>query len=213
MRTTILDNLLICAARDSNTSTYGFVGWRWDEDQYLRPLTDRIVSTTPSPIVDFCFINHPRFPNFTNHFASSRVNDESSKRFLLLTCCRNGSLYLVDMDSTFRQAWINHCSRSTMSSVSDSTSLNGASRTGFHLSRQHQQSSRRSSAMATMDSIKDEATDGGETDDDDSHDNAFEGTTDSPMHDTDSPETGDENDISLTFVFLRLILFPSLISV
>lgn len=201
-----MDNLLICAARDTSSSTYGFIGWRWDEDQYLRPLTDRIISATPSPIVDFCFINHPRFPNFSPHFSSSRINDESNKRFLLLTCCRDGVLYVVDMDSAFRQAWVNHYSRSAMTSVSDSASSNGVSRTAFHLPRQHQQSSRRSSTMATMDSIKDEATDGGETDDDDSHDNAFEGTTESPMHDTDSPETSDENDISITFVFLLIFL-------
>ena len=196
----MFDNLLVCAARHTVTSTYGFIGWRWDEDQYLRPLTDRILSSTPSSIVDFCFTNHPRS---SNNFPSSRVNDESNKRCLLLTWCRDGRLYLVDMDSTFRQAWYNHHTRSAMTSLSDSSSSIGVSRAGFHLSRQQQQSSRRSSTMATMDSIKDEATDGGETDDDDddNHDNAFEGTTESPMHDTDSPETGDENDISITFVF------------
>lgn len=197
----MFDNLLVCAARDTATSTCGFIGWRWDEDHCLRPLTDRIISSTPSPIVDFCFINHPRS---ANNFVSSRINDDSNKRCLLLTWCRDGRLYLVDMDSAFRQAWFSHYSRSAMTSLSDSSSSIGVSRNGYHLSRQQQQSSRRGSSMAPMDSIKDEATDGGDTDDDDdddNHDNAFEGTTESPMHDTDSPETSDENDISITYVF------------
>lgn len=194
MRTTTSDNLFVCASRDTLSSTYGFIGWCWDEDQYIRPLTDRIVSTTPSPIADFCFVTTNRFINLFNNYSSSRLNDESSNRFLLLTWCRNGRLYLVDMDSTFRQAWLNHSTRSPMPSLSDSSSSIGISRTSSNLSRQ-QQTSRRSSTMMTMDVIKDEATDGGETDDDD---NAFQGTAESPPNVMDSSQTSDDNDMLLT---------------
>jgi hypothetical protein len=192
MRTTILDNLFICASRDTISSTYGFIGWRWDEDQYLRPLTDRIVSTTPSSIVDFCFVTNPRFLSLFNHFSTSRFNDESTNRFLLLTWCRDGRLSLVDMDSTFRQAWINHHTQSMMINLSDSSSSIGFSRTSSNLSRQ-QQISRRSSSIMTMDVIKDEATDGGETDDDD---NAFQAMSESPPRTMETSETSDENDNS-----------------
>jgi hypothetical protein len=48
--------------------------------------------------------------------------------------------------------------------------------------------------MMTMDVIKDEATDGGETDDDD---NAFQGMTESPINVMDSSQTSDENDLSI----------------
>jgi hypothetical protein len=193
MRTTIFDNLFVCASRDALSSTYGFIGWRWDEDQYVRPLTDRIVSTTPSSIVDFCFVTNNRFIKLFNNYSSSRLNDESNNRFLLLTWCRDGRLYLVDMDSTFRQAWTNHSARSLTPSLSDSSSSIGISRTSSNFSRQ-QQSSRRSSTMMTMDVIKDEATDGGETDDDD---NAFHGMTESPINVMDSSQTSDENDLSI----------------
>ena len=173
-----------------------FTGWRWDEDQYIRPLTDRIVSTTPSSIVDFCFVSNPRFLSLFNNFPTSRSNDESNNRFLLLTWCRDGRLYLVDMDSTFRQAWLSHSTRSMMSSLSDSSSSIGMSRTSLNLSRQ-QQTSRRGSTMMTMDVIKDEVTDGAETDEDD-NDNAFQATTESPPNGMETSQTSDENDISIT---------------
>jgi hypothetical protein len=196
MRTTIYDNLFVCASRDTLSSTYGFIGWRWDEDQYVRPLNDRIVSTTPSSIVDFCFVTTNRFINLFNNYSSSRLNDESTNRFLLLTWCRDGRLYLVDMDSTFRQAWLSYSTRSVMPSLSDSSSSIGISRTSSNLSRQ-QQTSRRSSTMMTMDVIKDEAIDGVEIDDDDD-DNAFQGTSESPVNVMDSSQTSDDNDIVMT---------------
>lgn len=192
MRTTTLDNLFVCASRDTTSSTYGFIGWRWDEDQYLRPLTDRIVSTTPSSIVDFCFVTNSRFINLFNNFSSSRLNDDSINRFLLLTWCRDGRLHLVDMDSTFRQAWLNHPSRSNLTNLSDSSSSTNTSRTSTNLSRQ-QQASRRSSSIMTMDVIKDEATDGGETEDDDD-DNAFQGMSESPPPTMEFSDTSDENE-------------------
>lgn len=196
MRATTLDNLLVCSSRDTMSSMYGFIGWRWDEDQYLRPLTDRIVSSTSSSIVDFNFVKTSRFINLFNHFSSSRYNEESTNRFLILTWCRDGRLHLVDMDSTFRQAWLNHQSRSMITNLSDSSSSIGLSRTTSNLSRQ-QQISRRSSTIMTMDVIKDEATDGGETeDDDDDDDNAFQATADSPLPNMDSSESSDDNESS-----------------
>jgi hypothetical protein len=192
MRTTSVDNLFICASRDTLSSTYGFIGWRWDEDQYLRPLTDRIVSTTSSSIIDFCFVTNPRFLSVFNHFSTSRLNDESTNGFLLLTWCRDGRLSLVDMDSIFRQAWTTHNTRSMMANLSDSSSSIGFSRTSLNLSRQ-QQISRRSSSIMTMDVIKDEATDCGETDEDD---NAFQAMSESPPRTMETSATSEENDNS-----------------
>jgi hypothetical protein len=182
----------VCASRDINSSTYGFMGWRWDEDQYLRPLTDRILSTTSSAIVDFCFVTNPHFLNLFNNGSSSRLNDGLPNRFLLLTLCRDGHLSLVDMDSTFREAWINHPARTKMTNLSDSSSTTGILRTSSNQSRQ-QQMSRSGSMMMTMDVIKDEATDGADTDNDDD-DNAFQGMSVSPPNTMESSETGDEND-------------------
>ena len=172
---------------------HGFIGWRWDEDQYLRPLTDHIVSTTPSPIVDFCFVTNNRFLNLFNNFSSSRLNEGLQNRFLLLTLCRDGHLRLVDMDSAFRDAWINQSTRSKVSNLSDSSSAS-ILRTSSSASRQ-QQMSRSSSLMMPMDSIKDEATDDAETDDDD---NAFQGMSASPPNTMESSETSDENDYPIT---------------
>jgi hypothetical protein len=50
--------------------------------------------------------------------------------------------------------------------------------------------------MMTMDVIKDEAIDGGEIDDDD--DNAFQGTSESPVNVMDSSQTSDDNDVVMT---------------
>lgn len=131
--------------------------------------------------------------NLFNNFSSSRLNDESTNRFLLLTWCRDGHLYLVDMDSTFRQAWTNQQARTKPSNLSDSSSSINAPRTSSHLSRQ-QQMTRSSSTIMTMDAIKDEATDSGGTDDDDNDDNAFQGMSVSPPDTMESPDASDDND-------------------
>ncbi|CAF0790898.1 unnamed protein product [Adineta steineri] len=189
IRTTAYDNLFICASRDTTASASaanGFVGWRWDEDQYLRPLTDHILTITPSPIVDFCFVTNPRLLTLFNNYSSSRLNDESVNRFLLLTWCRDGHLYLIDMDSTFRQAWTNQQARSKKISQSDSSSSSSIPRTSSNLNRQ-QQTTRISSTRAPMDAIKDEVTDGGETDDDD-----FQGVSMSPDNTMESSDPNDE---------------------
>ncbi len=129
--------------------------------------------------------------NLFNNFSTSRLHDESTNRFLLLTWCRDGHLCLVDMDSTFRQAWSNQQTRTKMISQSDSSSSTSIPRTSSNLSRQ-QHTTRSSSAIMTMDSIKDEATDSGQSDDDD--DNAFRGMSVSPPNTMESSDTSDEND-------------------
>ncbi|CAF0842900.1 unnamed protein product [Rotaria sp. Silwood1] len=191
IRTTIYDNLFVCASRDSIPSTCGFLGWRWDGDQYLQPLTNRILSTTPSPIVDFCSITNPRFFSLFNNSSSSHINDDSTNRFLLLTWCRDGNLYLVDMDSTFRQAWLNQSTRNKMMNSSDLSSSISISRASTHPSRP-QTIARSSWAVTTMDAIKSETTDSGETTDDD--DNAFQEMPSSPPNTLESSEASDEND-------------------
>jgi hypothetical protein len=122
------------------------------------------------------------------------MNEGLPNRFLLLTLCRDGQLRLVDMDSAFRDAWINQSTRSKMSNLSDSSS-GSILRTSSNASRQ-QQMSRSSSLMMPMDVIKDEATDGTYTDDDD--DNAFQGMSASPPNTMESSETSDENDYPIT---------------
>ncbi|CAF1005885.1 unnamed protein product [Adineta steineri] len=201
IRTTAYDNLFICASRDTTASASaanGFVGWRWDEDQYLRPLTDHILTITPSPIVDFCFVTNPRLLTLFNNYSSSRLNDESINRFLLLTWCRDGHLYLIDMDSTFRQAWTNQQARIKKISQSDSSSSSSIPRTSSNLNRQ-QQTTRISSSRAPMDAIKDEVTDGGETDDDD-----FQGVSMSPDNTMESSDPNDEISDSVFKKKLRL---------
>jgi hypothetical protein len=74
-----------------------------------------------------------------------------------------------------------------MTNLSDLSNSTGISRTSSNISRQQ----RRSSSIMTMDVIKDEATDGGETDDDD---NAFQGLSESPPNVMESSGTSDEND-------------------
>ena len=98
--------------------------------------------------------------NLFNNFSTARLTDESTNRFLLLTWCRDGRLCLVDMDSTFRQAWTNQQARTKMTNLSDSSSSTSIPRTSSNSSRQ-QQTTRNSSTIMTMDAIKDEATDSG----------------------------------------------------
>ena len=198
MRSTSVDNLFICASRDTTSSTVGFVGWRWDEDQCIRPLTDRIISTTPTPIVDFCFVSNLRLTNVFNNLPKSRYNDDLPNQLLLLTLCRNGQLYLSDMDSTFRQAWSSHYTRSVTTSLSDSSSSIGTNRSA-NLPRQGQ-TNRRYSSVMPMDAIKDEGTDGKDTDeDDDDNDNAFQGMSDSQSDKNESTESSDDNEGSNSY--------------
>ncbi|CAF0973701.1 unnamed protein product [Rotaria sordida] len=196
IRTTIYDNLFVCASRNSTPSTYGFLGWRWDGDQCLQPLTNRILSTTPSSIVDFCSVTNPRFFHLFNNSSSSPINDDITNRFLLLTLCRDGNLCLVDMDSTFRQAWTNQHTRNKLINSSDSSSSISISRSSTHLLRQ-QTISRSSWPVMPMSSIKSETTDSGDTIDDD-YDNAFQEMPSSPPNTVESSETSDENDYPVT---------------
>jgi hypothetical protein len=167
------------------SSTYGFTSWRWDEDQYLRPLTDRILSTSPSFIKDFTFVNNSRFFHLFNQILSSRSNDDKKKHFPILAWCRDEQLRLIDMDLTFRQTWQNY-KRIDKRNQSDSLILSKSSR--------QQQYNRTNTNKLTMDVIEDETNDVGESDLDDS---TFSEVSSPQIPGVESSETGDENDISI----------------
>lgn len=190
VRTTIYDNLLVCASRDSSTSTFGFLGWHWDGEQCLQPINNHIISTTPSAIVDFCFVTNPRFFNLFN-ITSSHINDESTNRFLLLTWCRNGTLCLVDMDSTFRQTCMNQQTRTKMTNTSDLSNSLNMSRTATSLSR-YSGANRSSWSIPTMSSIQSEATDSETVDDE--NDSPFQALPTSPSNTVGSSDTSDDNE-------------------
>ena len=190
------DSLFVCASRDTNTSNYGLTGWRCDEDQYIRPLTDRIVSTSSFAINDFTFVSNSRFYNLFDQILSSRSNNELLKHFPVLTCSRDAQqIRLIDMDSTFRQTWheytrtkirkLSDSSTATLLSKSSSSSLGNLSRQPFN---------RRNSNKLTMDIIEDEITDPSESDLDESH---FPELPSPRIHSIASPETADEIELSI----------------
>ena len=188
--------MFICASRDTIASTYGFTGWRWDEDQYLRPLTDRILVTSPSPIKDFTFVTSSKFLDLYNQIFSSRSNDDQTKHFPILTWCRDDQLRLIDMDSTFRQTWRDY-KRAKLRYSTDSSNLTiiSKSSSSSRLPPPQQQFNRNSTNKMTMDVIEDETTDAGESDLDD---NAFPDISLPRIDSIESPETGDDNDMSVT---------------
>ena len=109
--------------------------------------------------------------------------------FLLLAWCRDGQLCLVEMDSTFRQAWNNQNPRAKTSTVSDSTRI---------VSRQHL--NRGSVTLMPMDVIKDEMMDD-VVELEDEH--CFEGMSSSPSNTIESPETDEDNDFFFAYVSTR----------
>ncbi|CAF3364479.1 unnamed protein product [Rotaria socialis] len=189
IQTTMYDNLLVCASRDPISSTSGFLGWHWDGEQCLQPLTNRILSPTLAPIVDFCFVKNTHFFNLFNNSSSSHMNDELTNRFLLLTWCRDGNLCLVEMDSTFRQTCMNQQTRTKLVNTADSGTTIDNSRTSIHPSRHHG-TARNSLSTVTMDSIQSETSDTG----DDDSDNPFQAMPASPPNTVESSEASDEND-------------------
>ncbi|CAF0892865.1 unnamed protein product [Adineta ricciae] len=186
VQTTEYDSLFICSSQDSISSTYGFTSWRWDEDHYVRPLTDQIVSTCPLNITDFRFVTHSRFFNLYNLSFPSRSTDDLTKHFPILTWCRDDRLRLVDMDATFRQTWQNYI-RLSKKALSDSTSMN-SSRQQYH---------RTNSTKLIMSAIEDEITDLDESDRDESTYPELLSPL-PPVNGNESSETGDESDISFT---------------
>ena len=165
--------MFICASRDTISSTFGFIGWRWDEDQYLRPLTDHILSTSSSPIHDFTFVTNSRFFTLFNQTFSSRSNNDLTKHFPILTWCRDGQLRLIDMDSIFRKIW-HHYSRTKIknifnpSSNSPVMSKSSSSSSSSNLFRQQsRQSNQTNTNKMIMDVIEDDTTGIGERDLDD----------------------------------------------
>ncbi|CAF2180370.1 unnamed protein product [Rotaria magnacalcarata] len=189
IQTTMYDNLLVCASRDPISSTSGFLGWHWDGEQGLQPLTNRILSPTLAPIVDFCFVKNTRFFNLFNNPSSSHMNDELTNRFLLLTWCRDGNLCLVEMDSTFRQTCMNQQTRTKLVNTFDLGTTIDHSRTSIHPSRHHG-TARHSWSTVTVDSIQSETSDTG----DDDSDNPFQAMPASPPNTVESSEVSDEND-------------------
>jgi hypothetical protein len=83
------------------SSTFGLLGWRCHDDQYLRPLSDRILATTPSPIVDYILLNNERSLSLLNQMSSSRSNSSSLTRLPILVWCRDEQLRLLEMTCNF----------------------------------------------------------------------------------------------------------------
>lgn len=189
------DSLFICTSRDPVASTYGYIGWRCDEDQKLRPLTDRIVSTSPSAINDFAFVTNPRFYNLFNQILSSRSNNELFKHFPILTCSRDQQIRLIDMDCTFRQTWHDYA-RAKMRKSSDlsTETIISKSSSSFWGNLSRQPLYRRNSNKLPMDVIEDEITDPGESDLDE---NRFPELPSPRVNSIASPETADDVDSSI----------------
>jgi hypothetical protein len=188
------DSLFICASRDTISSTFGFTGWRWDEDQYLRPLTDRILSTSSSAINDFTFVTNSRFLNLFNQVFSSRSNDDLTKHFPILAWCRDEQLRLIDMDSTFRQTWHDY-TRTKTRNLSDSANTIVVSKSSSTSNLSRQKLNRSNTNKITMDIIEDETTDPGESDLEENH---FPEILSPRINSIESSETGDENDLSIS---------------
>ncbi|CAF3117147.1 unnamed protein product [Rotaria sp. Silwood2] len=196
IRTTSYDNLFICASCDGISSTFGFTGWRWDEDQYLRPLTDHILSTSSSSINDFTFVTNSKFLTLFNQMFSSRSNDELVKHFPILAWCRDEQLRLIDMDSTFRKTWHDYRTKQkNQSDLLNTTILSKSSSSSSNLFRQKQQLNRNNTNKATMDIIEDEIM---EVADNDLDDNAFSDFLSLRINTIELLENEDEHNISIT---------------
>ncbi|UJR30523.1 hypothetical protein I4U23_018052 [Adineta vaga] len=193
IQTTTYDNLFICSSKDSISETYGLTSWLWDEDHYIRPLTDQISTTCPSNINDFRLVTHSKFFDLFNLSFSSRSNDDLTNHFPILTWCRDDQLRLIDMDSTFRQTWQSY-TRTNKKKLSDST----ITPTSKHSLRQ--QYHRNNSTKIIMDSIEDEITDSCEFDQDEINCSEI---SSSYMNGDESSETGDENDLSINSDYLN----------
>ncbi|CAM2705150.1 unnamed protein product [Rotaria socialis] len=197
IRATSFDNLFICVSCDTISSTFGFTGWRCDEDHYLRPLTDHIFSTSSSSIIDFTVVTSSQFSTLFNQIFSSRPNDELIKHFPILAWCRDDQLRLIDMDPTFRKVWHDH-KRTIQREQADllninmmSKSLPPSSSSSSYLSRQKQQLNRTTTSKMRMDSIEDEITDVGDSDLDD---NAVSDTCSPRFSAIDLLDNDDDND-------------------
>ncbi|CAF0912797.1 unnamed protein product [Rotaria sp. Silwood1] len=196
IRTTSYDNLFICASCDTISSTFGFTGWRWDEDQYLRPLTDHILSRSSSSIHDFTFVTDSKFLTLFNQIFSSRSNDDLIKHFPILAWCRDEQLRLIDLDSTFRKTWHDY-TRTKQRNQSDllNSTILSKSLSSSNLSRQKQQLNRNNTNKVTMDIIEDETL---EADESDLDDNTFSDLLSPRINTIELLENGDEHDISIT---------------
>ena len=181
IRTTASDKLLVCATRDSLSSNYGLTGWRWDEDQRLRPLSDRILAETPSPILDFALVSHSRFLNLFQQACSSRSNDSSLTRLPVLAWCQDEQLRLIEMDYSFRQVYHDY-TRPKRTSLSKPSII-------------HSRSLRSSISKTTMDIIQDETSNSDQSDFEE--DALHDLSSSSRINSLELPETPEENDSSI----------------
>lgn len=105
MKATYLDNVIVAASRDPMSSSFGLVSWRWDGDQRIRPMSDCILTSTSSPIVDFSFVSTPKFTNLFHQISSLQTSEATASCVPVLTWCYDEQLRLIEMDYDFRRAY------------------------------------------------------------------------------------------------------------
>lgn len=103
------------------------------------------------------------------------------------------------MDTTFRQTWYEYSreKRRSLSDSSNTTNISKSSSSSSSLNFSRQQSNRNNTNKITMDIIEDETTDPGESDIDDNHHPELASPR---INSIASSETGDETDISISYV-------------
>lgn len=177
------------------SSTFGFTGWRWDEDQYLRPLTDQILSSSLSPIVDFTFVTSAKFLTLFNQVFSARSNDELMKHFPILAWGRDEQLRLIDMDSAFRKVWYDsmRLKQKDQPDLLNSAVISKSLPSSAGLFRQKQQSNENNTNRMRIESIEDESND---IEDSDSDDNPFSDINSSRTNSVELIENGNDHDLS-----------------
>ena len=156
------------------------------------------MSTCPSSISDWTYMTSPKFVGLFNQILPTRSNDDLTKHFPILTWCRDNQLRLVDMDTSFRQTWHDYQrtkSRNSLSEQSTSTILSRSSSLSNKFSRRQRQNSNR----FVLDIIEDELADSTGSDLEDSQ--LVEISSPQFIPSLTSSDTGDENDLSMSYVF------------
>lgn len=169
------------------------MGWRWDEDQLLKPFNDRITTVTRSPIVDFCLVKKPNLSNLLFGLLPNGYHESTMNQLLLLTWCRDRQLSLICMDSTFRQAYHEEHFHATFTNQKEYGHVMNAIRLGPSIVRTTMH--RNSVSVIPMESIKDERADGL------SDDHCFEPISTSPPNIFESADSDDEIDYQSMFVY------------
>ena len=192
VRTTAHDNLLITSVREANASIYGFVGWRWDEDQHLRPLSDQILTTAPSAIVDFTLLRTSKFTSLFEQISAARSNNSPFEHLPILAWCHDEKLRLIEMDFSFRQSY------QELTRMKQRAQIQAQAIANFP--RLSQAIRRTSLSKTMMDVIEDETSRSEESDCDDI---SLHDLSSSKAPSFESSETGDENDNSFRSVAHR----------